>query len=188
MTDSLRDAVLDGILDGFLGKGLIVTRMEVCASYPHYAETYTLSFLSNSEMDTGTHSPTYEKFTQRIAEGVYRIHPEALATRFRERGQKGSVTTNRLVWDQASLSRLDLIFLRTVLDNMREASSKVRFGVTGQGIKPNYQITFKNGLVRPLSGLSHELHEKGKFDSENLSETEFSYDDIAAAYNAKRPK
>ena len=87
MIDSLRNAVLDGMLDGFFGKGLIVTRREMGTNFPEFAKNYTGCFLSNSEMITGTHSPTYKHFTQRITEGVYRVHPEALAARLKEREQ-----------------------------------------------------------------------------------------------------
>lgn len=81
----LRQRILDAVLDGELGAGVVVTRPEVIAHFPDVSKTYTGVVLSNAEMDTGTHSPTWEHYTHRIARGVYRISPTALAERLRER-------------------------------------------------------------------------------------------------------
>ena len=92
----------------------------------------------------------------------------------------------RLIWNKKSLSTLDLIFLRTVRDNMREDGSVVRFGVTGEGIKPNYQINFMNGVIQTRNGLSHDHHKTDEFDPANISDQEFTYADITDAYYARR--
>jgi hypothetical protein len=81
---SLREELLDEIIAGKLGNNGVVTRQEIINHFPNYPETYTGVFLSNSEMDTGQHSPTYEKFTQRIDRGVYQIHPNAINERRNE--------------------------------------------------------------------------------------------------------
>lgn len=81
----LRQRILDAVLDGELGAGVVVTRPEVIAHFPDVSKAYTGVVLSNAEMDTGTHSPTWEHYTHRIARGVYRISPTALAERLRER-------------------------------------------------------------------------------------------------------
>jgi len=78
---SLREELLDAVLAGIIGNNGIVTRQEFLAQFTNHPENYTSSFLSNSEMDTGQHSPTYEKFTNRIERGVYQIHPDALNER-----------------------------------------------------------------------------------------------------------
>jgi hypothetical protein len=83
---SLRTDVLDAVIDGRLGKGLVVTRQAVIQLFSDVPETYTGVFLSNSEMTTGTSSPTYDHFTQRIGVGTYRIHPQALLDRMSELG------------------------------------------------------------------------------------------------------
>ncbi|MDD2108734.1 hypothetical protein NP554_21870 [Pseudomonas asiatica] len=88
MSISLREAFLDAILDGTLGKGLLVTRQEVIALFPGFSENYKKVFLSNSEMSTATHSPTYKKFTQRVSDGIYRVHPQVLVERLSEREQQ----------------------------------------------------------------------------------------------------
>lgn len=83
----LRERFLDAIIDGQLGKGLVVTRQEFMQHFQSYNAATTGVFLSNSEMETGIlHSPTYTHFTQRISEGVYRVHPSALVTRMNGRG------------------------------------------------------------------------------------------------------
>ena len=83
---TLPERLLDAVIDGDLGHGLIVTRQEVINHFRSDTETYTGVLLSNAEMTTGHHSPTYKKFTLRIDEGRYRIHPLALSARMQERG------------------------------------------------------------------------------------------------------
>jgi len=82
---SLREKLLDALIDGHLGKGIVVTRQELIVHFPEEPVTYTGVFLSNSEIKTGSHSPTYEHFTIRAGRGRYRIHPQALFERMRER-------------------------------------------------------------------------------------------------------
>lgn len=81
----LRQKILDAVLDGKLGVGVVVTRKELIAHFPDVPDSYTGVVLSNAEMDTGTHSPTWEHYTHRIRRGEYRISPTALAERLRER-------------------------------------------------------------------------------------------------------
>lgn len=87
---NLRERILDAVLDGNLGRGIVVTRQELIKRFPDVPESYTGVALSNAEMDTATHSPTYEKYTHRIDLGVYRISPMALAERLREREASGT--------------------------------------------------------------------------------------------------
>ena len=84
----IHDQLLDAVLDGQIGKGLIVTRQEVINFFDNVKKSYTGVLLSNSEMETSDHSPTWRKYTRRISEGVYRIHPIALANRLRGRKVK----------------------------------------------------------------------------------------------------
>lgn len=82
---SLREEVLDAIIAGTIGTNGTVTRQEIITHFPHHPENYTGSFLSNSEMETSQHSPTYEKFTRRVGRGVYQIPEEVLHQRLNER-------------------------------------------------------------------------------------------------------
>jgi hypothetical protein len=62
-----------------LGKDGVFTRQEFMHAFPDLSPRTTGCFLSNSEMQTGrVHSPTYLHFTERVARGVYRLHPNAL--------------------------------------------------------------------------------------------------------------
>ena len=78
---SLRENLLDAIIEGSIGNNGIVTRQELIAHFPQRPESYTGVFLSNSEMETAQHSPTYEKFTRRMELGVYQVHPETIQER-----------------------------------------------------------------------------------------------------------
>jgi hypothetical protein len=82
----LRERFLDALIDGRLGRDGVVSRQEFMAFFCDDKQTYTGVFLSNSEVQTGQHSPTYRHFTIRLAQGVYRVHPEAISERRRERG------------------------------------------------------------------------------------------------------
>jgi hypothetical protein len=78
---SLHNDVIDAFNNGSLGNGVDFTRQELVSAFPNYSPNYTGCFLSNSEMRTGQHSPTYRHFTIRVRRGVYRIHPSALQER-----------------------------------------------------------------------------------------------------------
>lgn len=92
------------------------------------------------------------------------------------------------IWTKENLPQLGLIFLRTVLDNMREEGATVRLGNTGQGIKPNYQVRFPNTVSISFSGLSHErFHGPATFEEKNLSEP-FSYSTIRTAYTGTKTR
>lgn len=82
---SLREEVLDAIIAGTIGTNGTVTRQEIINNFPHHPVNYTGSFLSNSEMKTSQHSPTYEKFTRRVGRGAYQIPEEVLHQRSNER-------------------------------------------------------------------------------------------------------
>ena len=83
---SLRERFLDALIDGRLGHNGVVSRQEFIAFFPEEKKTYTGVFLSNSEMQTGQHSPTYQHFTIRVGKGVYRVQQGAISERRHERG------------------------------------------------------------------------------------------------------
>lgn len=90
---------------------------------------------------------------------------------------------SKLEWDEGNLPTLGRVFLRHVIDNMRgREESLVRFGETGQGVQPNYQVTFPNGVTRTIRGSSHEAFEHAdEFNSGNVSEA-FKLTAIRNAY------
>ena len=83
---TLRERFLDAVIDGQLGNGITVTRQEFMIFFANDNQATTGVFLSNSEIRTGIpHSPTYDHFTLRMERGRYRIHPQALEERMRQR-------------------------------------------------------------------------------------------------------
>jgi hypothetical protein len=83
---SLRERFLDALIDGHLGHNGEVSRRQFMAFFGEEKKTYTGVFLSNSEMETGHHSLTYRHLTERVDKGVYRVDPNAISERRRERG------------------------------------------------------------------------------------------------------
>ena len=74
-------------------------------------------------------------------------------------------------WNEENLSLLGKKFLSNVISNMRFEGSVVRFGETGKGTQPNYQITFPNERVWTIRGSSHETYEDAeKFNIEKISD------------------
>lgn len=83
--DSLRNKVLDAVIDGEFGKGIVVSVSELKARFgEEYSVNYLNTFLANSEMEALTAG--YRRFTIRVGEGVYQIHPVELLYRMRDRG------------------------------------------------------------------------------------------------------
>lgn len=84
-------------------------------------------------------------------------------------------------WNENNISLLGKSFLSNVISNMRNDDSVVKFGETGNGIQPNYQITFPNKRVWTLRGSSHETYEsKENFNTEKISQA-FSLAEIRSA-------
>jgi hypothetical protein len=76
-----------------------------------------------------------------------------------------------ICWEESNLSNLGLVFLRHVRENMRgREESIVRFGQTGTGVQPNYEVRYPNGVVRPIRGSTHDGFDGPEnFDASNLS-------------------
>ena len=75
---TLRELLVAMVRRGQLGKNGIFTRKEFMQVFADWNPKTTGCFLSNSEMRTGrVHSPTYLHFTERVARGIYRLHPDA---------------------------------------------------------------------------------------------------------------
>ena len=55
-----------------------------------------------------------------------------------------------------------------VVSNMQE-NDHVRFGTTGKGIYPNYQIISESGEIRTYRGQNHERHEEPKYDETHIT-------------------
>lgn len=83
--ESLRNVLLDAVIDGEFGKGIVVSVSELKAKFggDDYSENYLNTFLANSEM--GALTAGYRRFTIRVDDGVYQIHPVELLYRMRDR-------------------------------------------------------------------------------------------------------
>lgn len=70
---------------------------------------------------------------------------------------KKTVTGEKIIWDKERLSCLSETFLVKLLDNMRSnTKSHVCMSPLGKGIKPSYQIDFRNGKISAFSGSNHK--------------------------------
>ena len=87
-------------------------------------------------------------------------------------------------WNENNLSDLGRVFLRNVRDNMRDkVKSTVKFGTTGKGEIPNYQVTYPNGLIRTIRGSSHKNMNEDQFNNKTTSE-DFTFAQLNNAYNS----
>ncbi|QIY10189.1 hypothetical protein FOC33_15525 [Plesiomonas shigelloides] len=88
----------------------------------------------------------------------------------------------KLTWSIDELSTLGRVYLRNVLGKMRGFEhSHTQFGRLGKGIKPNYQVTFPNGIVRCFRGINHEDAGREGFEEQNISQP-FSLADVKEAF------
>ena len=87
-----------------------------------------------------------------------------------------------LEWDLDNIIMLGKLFLRNVESNMNNyEDSTVRFGITGKGIQPNYEITYPKGTIHIFSGASHKIyHSVDKFNKSRISEP-FTFSQIQEA-------
>ena len=96
----------------------------------------------------------------------------------------GSRVKNNIEWDIDRVAQLSKAFLGKVLKNMAvDSESKVLFGTTGKGIRPNYQIEYKDGQVIAFTGSGHKpkAGPKGQ-GAKNLS-APFPFQEIDGIFN-----
>jgi len=95
---------------------------------------------------------------------------------------------SKLHWDTNSIRDLDPRYLREVLAKLKGPNSTVRFGLTGSGQAPNYQVTrVRGGPAYMYSGQSHEpYHSHEPFEDGNLSATAFGPVQIREALASAR--
>ncbi len=92
-------------------------------------------------------------------------------------------------WDGSDLSELSYDYLHAVLLRMEQhgrESAKVRFGLLGEGVKPNYQIEGVEGLSAYNSS-NHQLDQRSEeYEPKNLSKP-YSFGEVEAIAHL-RPK
>jgi len=82
-------------------------------------------------------------------------------------------------WTKESIGKLDPAFLAKVVARMHWDGT-VRFGTTGDGIRPNYQICLADKEPVAYNGANHEqFPATERFDEAKLSE-EFRFDELPA--------
>jgi hypothetical protein len=92
------------------------------------------------------------------------------------------IRMGKLVWTKSNLCKLGKVFLRKAMENMRE-NATVKFGETGKGIRPNYQVTFSDGRIMTLNGASHrDFSRVDEFANGHISQA-FTFPDIERAYD-----
>ncbi|MFT7683990.1 hypothetical protein [Moritella dasanensis] len=91
------------------------------------------------------------------------------------------------LWTKERIAQKGSVFLQSVLNNMgsKSLNATVRFGTTGTGDLPNYQVKKEFGPIAPdrhlITVYQSRSHKKytgtAVFNEDNLSE-EFTYADI----------
>lgn len=79
-------------------------------------------------------------------------------------------------------------YFRKVLGNMtalgfgpkHDGKAYVRFGNTGGGIAPNYQIQGDDNAIHCFGGRNHQTSTDDEFETGHLSEERFTYRDVTA--------
>lgn len=74
-------------------------------------------------------------------------------------------------------------FAQMVMGNMVKVGRgiAVRFGTTGRGVYPNYEVRYADGTVRAFRGRTHQLFfgGEGRFSDGHLSR-EYGFEEIVA--------
>ena len=65
----------------------------------------------------------------------------------------------------------------SVISNM-EKGDYVRFGTTGRGIRPNYQVSSQSGKIRTYLGQDHERANEPKYNEARITKREFSFAEV----------
>lgn len=85
------------------------------------------------------------------------------------------------VWD-GNIAKLPKDYLSKVKMMMKsQCAVGVRFGITGKGVHPNYELALAGGTTQPMSGQNHEkFRDYEEFDKTNITQL-FNLSDIEAA-------
>jgi hypothetical protein len=96
----------------------------------------------------------------------------------------GSRVKNNIEWDLDRVAQLSENFLDKVLQNMAgDSESKVMFGTTGKGIRPNYQIRFKDDQIASFTGSGHKPKAGPKGQAAKNLSSPFSFQEISDLLN-----
>lgn len=96
----------------------------------------------------------------------------------------GSRVKNNIEWDIDRVAQLSKTFLGKVLGNMAgDSESKVLFGTTGKGIRPNYQIKFQDGQMASFTGSGHKPKAGASGQGAKNLSSPFPFQEIDAVLN-----
>jgi len=96
----------------------------------------------------------------------------------------GSRVKNNIEWDIDRVAQLSKAFLVKVLENMAgDSGSKVLFGTTGKGIRPNYQIEYADGRMASFTGSGHKPKTGSPGQGAKNLSAPFPFRDIDAILN-----
>ena len=88
----MKERFLNAIIAGELGKqsdfGVIVTLKEFKQYFRDRQTGYVNSFLPAAVIETGQYSATNTKYVFRVRDGVYRVHPQAIADQIKLNEQR----------------------------------------------------------------------------------------------------
>lgn len=89
-------------------------------------------------------------------------------------------------WDKERLKQLSNGFLEKVFKNMgNNKNASVRFGTTGKGIRPSYQIEFGNNETTAFTGSGHKPQKKSLSASTKKISQPFSQEEIDSILHGK---
>ncbi|THB79391.1 MAG: hypothetical protein D3926_10870 [Desulfobacteraceae bacterium] len=67
----------------------------------------------------------------------------------------GYAAASSIEWDESRVAHLSINYLQKVFTNMGDDGDKVFFSTSGKGIRPSYQIEFKNHDLAAFNGAAH---------------------------------
>ncbi|PIE61154.1 MAG: hypothetical protein CSA29_04870 [Desulfobacterales bacterium] len=100
--------------------------------------------------------------------------------------QNTSGGKQNIQWDEARIAALAPAFLTKLVANMADdKDSRVFFGTTGKGIRPNYRIEFGDGSVVGFTGSGHKPQDSLPAAGAGKLSEPFPFDVIQAALLSK---
>lgn len=93
------------------------------------------------------------------------------------------------LWNGENIHILPCDYMSKVIENIRNRhgiNSFVKFGLTGKGVEPNYQVIDYKGGVFTYNGRSHDFDINTELYSENNLSRKFSYDDLINRFVGER--
>ena len=92
----------------------------------------------------------------------------------------------QIEWNEERVGQLSTPFLEKAFANMEgDAESKIFFGTTGKGIRPNYRIEYTDGRMVAYTGSGHKPQETPSASGAKNLSAPFAFPVIESILNAK---